>query len=104
MNYDVIHAEYIEAYRLKLSFSDGKSGEVDFLPFIEKGGVFKVLQDVELFRKFTVDPDWNTITWQDGELDIAPETLYFEATGGWPSREPMMQVAEEPPEYGTSSG
>ena len=81
MNYDVIQAEYVGEYRLKLWFSDGESGEVDFLPFIEKGGVFDVLRDVERFKQFTVDPDWNTITWVDGEPDIAPETLYFEATG-----------------------
>lgn len=103
MNYDVIQAEYIEGYRLKLLFSDGKSGEVDFLPFIEKGGVFSVLKNVELFKTFSVDPDWNTIAWMDRELDVAPETLYFEATGGWPSREPIMQVAEPPTEYGSSS-
>ncbi len=103
MNYDVIHAEYIDKYRLKLSFADRKSGEVDFLPFIEKGGVFDVLRNVEQFKQFTVDPDWNTITWAEGELDIAPETLYFEATGGWPAREPIMKVAETPPQYGSSS-
>jgi len=103
MNYDVIQAEYVGEYRLKLSFADRKSGEGDFLPFIEKGGVFDVLRDVERFRQFTVDPDWNTITWADGELDIAPETLYFEATGGWPAREPVMKVAEVPAKYGYSA-
>ncbi len=103
MNYDVIQAEYVEDYRLKLSFSDGKSGIVDFLPFIEKGGIFNVLRDIEQFKLYAIDPDWNTITWQDGELDIAPETLYFEATGAWPNREQVLNVAEEPPEYGSSS-
>ena len=103
MNYDVSHAEYMADYRLKVSFSDGASGEVDFLPFIEKGGVFDVLRDIELFRKFSVDPDWNTITWQKGDLDIAPETLYFEATGAWPAREHIENVAETSPDYDSSS-
>ena len=103
MNYDVVQAEYIDGYRLKIAFSDGKSGEVDFRPFIEKGGVFKVLEDVGQFKQFAIDPDWNTVTWQDGEVDIAPETLYFEATGNWPIREPVMKVAESPPKYGESS-
>ncbi|MEA2069073.1 MAG: DUF2442 domain-containing protein, partial [Verrucomicrobiota bacterium] len=101
MNYDVVNVRCVDGFRLKLCFADGKSGEVDFLPFIEKGGVFKVLEDVELFKKFTVDPDWDTITWADGELDIAPETLYFEAIGSWPIREPVMKVAETPPRYGS---
>jgi len=103
MNYDVIQADYIVDYRLKLTFADGKSGEVDFLPFIEKGGVFDILQDVERFKQFTVDPDWNTITWVDEDLDIAPETLYFEAIGSWPIHEPAMKVAETPSKYGSSS-
>jgi hypothetical protein len=103
MNYDVVQAEYVEDYRLKLVFADGGSGEVDFLPFIEKGGVFETLRDMERFKAFSVDPDWNTITWQDGELDMAPETLYFEATGGWPVRESVAQVAEESPDYGTAA-
>ena len=103
MNYDVVQADYVQGYRLRLAFADGKSGEVDFFPYIEKGGVFEQIKDVELFKKFSIDPDWNTISWQDGELDIAPETLYHEATGSWPNREPMMQLAEEHPPYGTAS-
>jgi hypothetical protein len=103
MNYDVVQAEYVEGYRLKLVFADGSSGEVDFLPFIEKGGVFVTLRNVEQFKSFSIDPDWNTITWNDGELDMAPETLYFEATGEWPVRESIAQVAEESPDYGTSA-
>ena len=103
MNYDVVQAEYVDGYRLKLAFSDGRDGVVDFLKFIEKGGVFEELKERELFRKFSIDPDWNTVVWNEGEIDIAPETLYFEATGSWPNREPMMQVAEDPPQYGTDS-
>lgn len=103
MNYDVIHAEYLKAYRLKLSFADGTAGEVDFFKFIEKGGVFEELKEIELFRKFSIDRDWNTVVWNEGEIDVAPETLYYEATGSWPNREPIMQVAEEPPQYGTDS-
>ncbi len=102
MNYDVVHAEYVDGYRLRLTFADGASGEVDFSRFIERGGVFSVLRDAAGFRTFAIDPVWNTITWRSGELDIAPETLYHEATGNWPEREPMMRVAETPPKYGSS--
>ena len=103
MNYDIIQAEYVDGYRLKLAFADGQNGVVDFLKFIEKGGVFEELKEIGLFNKFSIDPDWNTVVWKDGEIDVAPETLYYEATGSWPIREPMMQVAEEPPSYGTAS-
>ena len=100
MNYDVVKAEYVDGYRLKLQFSDGASGVVDFTRFIEKGGVFAVLRGVEQFKEFTIDPDWNTVTWQNGELDIAPETLYREASGYWPEREQILNVAEAAPKYG----
>ena len=103
MNYDVIQAKYVGEYRLKLLFSDGASGEVDFLPFIEKGGVFAGLKDLGQFKQFSIDPDWNTVTWKDGDLDIAPETLYFKATGSYPRREEVLKVAEPAPEYGSPS-
>ncbi len=103
MNYDVVQAEHVDGYRLKISFADGRDGVVDFSRFIEKGGVFEVLKEIELFKKFSIDPDWNTVVWNDGEIDVAPETLYFEATGSWPNRAPMTRVAEEPPQYGAPS-
>ena len=101
MNYDVVKAEYVDGYRLKLQFSDDASGVVDFSHFIEKGGVFTALLDKDLFKAFEIDPNWNTVTWQNGELDIAPETLYREATGEWPEREQVLNVAEAPPQYGS---
>ncbi len=102
MHYDILHAEYVDGYRLRLAFADGASGEVDFSHFIEKGGVFSVLRDINLFKAFEVDLCWNTVTWRNGELDIAPETLYQKATGSWPEREQVLKVSETPPEYGSN--
>ena len=102
MNYDIIKADYVDGYKLRLCFADGRSGVVDCLPFIEKGGVFEVLRDEEKFRRFSLDPDWNTVTWEDGQVDIAPETLYHEATGEWPARKPLSRVAEQSPPYDSS--
>ena len=103
MNYDITKAEYVDGYRLRLFFADGRSGVVDFLPFIEKGGVFDVLRDLGAFRQFSIDPDWNTVAWRNSELDMAPETLYFEAVGEWPAREAVMKVAEDPSGYGSAA-
>jgi hypothetical protein len=79
MYYDAVSAEYLEDYKLKIWFADGKSGIVDFTPYIRKGGVFGKLAQLENFKRFTVNQELGVITWY-GEIDIAPETLYSEAT------------------------
>jgi len=38
MSYDVIAARYVEDYKLHLTFENGRSGVVDFLKYIHKGG------------------------------------------------------------------
>jgi len=35
MYYDAVSAEYLEDYKLKIWFADGKSGIVDFTPYTE---------------------------------------------------------------------
>jgi hypothetical protein len=88
MYYDAVSAEYLEDYKLKIWFADGKSGIVDFTNYIRKGGIFAKLADLENFKRFTVNQELGAITW-DGEIDIAPETLYSEAT-----QEPLPQWVE----------
>lgn len=77
---DVISAKYIENYKIEVSFDDGKKGIIDFSSYLEKGGVFERFKNLEFFKKFAVNEELGIITWQD-ELDVAPETLYSEATG-----------------------
>ncbi len=89
MYYDAIAAEYFGDYKLKLRFADGKSGIVDFAPYIKRGGIFSKLKDLEIFQKFTLNQELGVITW-DGEIDLAPETLYSQAT-----KEPLPQWVEK---------
>ena len=79
MIHDVIKAEYKADYKIQLVFDDGKTGLVDFSKFIAKGGVFKKLENHEFFKTFTINEDLGVISWNN-EIDIAPETLYSEAT------------------------
>ena len=79
MYYDAVSAEYLEVYKLKIWFADGKSGIVDITPYIRKGGIFGRLAKLENFKSFLVNQELGVITWY-GEIDIAPETLYSEAT------------------------
>ena len=80
MSYDVTSAEHVGDYKLKLSFENGRSGVVDFAGYVRRGGVFSKLQDLAFFKAFHVNAELGTVCWGD-ELDVAPETLYSEATG-----------------------
>ncbi len=83
MYYDVIAARHVEDYKLHLPFENGKSGLVDFLKYIHKGGVFAPLEDLDYFKKFTINNELGLITWGEA-VDVAPEILDAEAT-----REPL---------------
>lgn len=76
---DLIEAEYVGLYKIKCTFKDGKEGIVDLSRYRKKGGVFSRFSDPEYFKNFHVDN--GVLAWGDGEIDIAPETLYHKATG-----------------------
>jgi hypothetical protein len=80
MIHDVVSAVYKGGYSIELEFDDGKRGVVDFSKYLDKGGVFERFRDMEFFRGFSVNDELGTLTWGN-EVDIAPETLYAEATG-----------------------
>ena len=79
MHFDVTKALYKGQYRIDLTFEDGSSGTVDLASFLQEGTVFAKLRDETRFGEFTVE--YGTVVWKTEELDIAPETLYAEATG-----------------------
>ena len=80
MIHDVVSAEYESGYRIKVVFDNGRSGVVDFSRYAQRGGVFGRFRDLEFFRRFKVNEELGVLTWEGG-VDIAPETLYAEATG-----------------------
>ena len=80
MYIDIVSAKYKSEYRIELTFENGRSGVVDFKRYIEKGGVFGPLADLEYFKNFKVNKELGVLTWND-EVDVAPEVLYSEATG-----------------------
>ncbi|MDR2988397.1 MAG: DUF2442 domain-containing protein [Nocardiopsaceae bacterium] len=62
---------------LRLLFSDGTAGDVDFSA--ERWtGVLEPLNDPAYFALVTVDPDAGTVAWPNG-IDLAPEALYDQA-------------------------
>jgi hypothetical protein len=79
MFFDVTKAEYIDNYRIRLTFEDDSSGIVDLEDYPNRNNVFRLFLDMNYFTNFRIE--YGTVVWGDGELDIAPETLYTIATG-----------------------
>ena len=77
MTPNIQKAEYLGGYRLRLTFADGKVGELDLEQELW-GEVFEPLKDVDLFKKFRVDEELRTIVWPTG-ADLSPEFLYSNA-------------------------
>ena len=69
---EVIKADYLDGYRLKLRFSNGETRIADLESSLT-GPVFQPLQDIEFFKKFSIP--FNTVQWENG-ADFAPEYLY----------------------------
>jgi hypothetical protein len=70
----VMHAEYLGEYNIRLRFADGAEGDVDLSSELY-GEIFVPLKDKNLFRQFSIHPEFGTLVWANG-ADIAPEFLY----------------------------
>lgn len=70
------HARYLGDHRFELRFNDGRSGMVDVRPLADEGPgtVFAPLRDEAFAARFALR--YGTLTWP-GDLDVAPEYLYF---------------------------
>lgn len=62
----------LKNYFLLLTFENNEKRIFDMSPLLDKG-VFRQLQDVDLFN--TVKVSFDTISW-DNEADLCPELLY----------------------------
>jgi len=69
---EVIKADYLDGYRVKLLFNNGETRIVDLSQTLN-GSVFAPLKDLDFFKRFTIK--FNTIEWENG-ADFAPEYLY----------------------------
>ena len=71
----VVRAEYRGDFKIRLTFSDGVVGIVDFSDWLH-GPVFEPLKDSSNFARFFIEG--GTVAWPSG-ADIAPETLHERA-------------------------
>lgn len=67
-------------YRLRVSFEDGSTQEIDFEPILE-GELYGPLRDPELFAQVALDPEVHTLG-----ADFDPATLH-----DWPEHEEAMK-------------
>ncbi|MBP7583467.1 MAG: DUF2442 domain-containing protein [Spirochaetes bacterium] len=79
MYFNIMKAEHVSDFKIRLFFSNGKSGIVDLESYIADGEIFSGIRAPEEFNKYFVD--FGTLAWKNGDIDIAPETLYEMATG-----------------------
>jgi hypothetical protein len=72
---EIVSAEYLNGYKLSVLFNDGVKKEVDFYGILFENDypVFRQLKDIEKFIQFKVT---DTLEWDNGNIDIAPETVY----------------------------
>ena len=72
---NIIDVEYLGGHKLRLVFDDGKEGDVDLSPAIERIPPYRELRDPDRFIQFGLVG--GTLVWSD-ELDMAPDWLYEE--------------------------
>ncbi|HLP45418.1 MAG TPA: DUF2442 domain-containing protein [Candidatus Deferrimicrobium sp.] len=70
----VKEAKHLHDYVLWLRFDNGAEGEIDLKDELV-GEIFGPLKNLENFKSFTVDPEIETVVWENG-ADLAPEFLF----------------------------
>ncbi|MDR2945195.1 MAG: DUF2442 domain-containing protein [Candidatus Adiutrix sp.] len=74
---EVVEVRPLNDYTLWLRFSTGEVKIFDVKPLLDRP-VFAPLKDVGVFQ--SVYLDYGVTVWNDGNIDIAPETLYEKST------------------------
>ena len=69
---EVVKADYLDGYKVKLLFNNGETKVVDLGSSLN-GIVFEPLKNLDYFKNFSIK--FNTIEWENG-ADFAPEYLY----------------------------
>ncbi len=88
---EIIKAEYISGYKLRLWFNNGAVKDVDLSDSL-RGNVFVPLKDKEFFKRFSIR--FNTIEWENG-ADFAPEYLYEKGVAVYEPQETTENLVSE---------
>ena len=71
----VIAVRPLPDYKLLVRFSTGEEKTADVTSLLNEP-VFGVLKDISVFNSVYVD--YGTVVWNNGDIDIAPEYLYYQ--------------------------
>jgi hypothetical protein len=74
----VVRLDVLKDHRLRLTFDDGLTGDVDLSNLLNAGPVFQPLRDPRFFAQAYIDPKTRTVAWPGG-IDLDPEGLREEA-------------------------
>ena len=80
----VTSVDYLGGYRLRVSFDDGLTRDLDLEPVLE-GELYGPLRDPAVFAEVSLDPEVHTLVWPSG-ADFDPAILH-----DWPERQTAMQ-------------
>lgn len=80
----VTSVKALGGFRLRLSFDDLSTREIDLGPVLE-GEIYGPLRDPVLFSGVAIDPEVHTLVWPNG-ADFDPAILH-----DWPAHEPAMR-------------
>ena len=69
----IIDARFLPHWLVEASFNNGEHRVVDFTPLLSSPA-FRPLQDYAEFAAGRLE--FGTLTWRNGEIDIAPEWVY----------------------------
>ena len=72
--YRVTSVDHLGGYRLRVSFNDGITRDLDLEPVLE-GDLYRPLRDPSLFAMVAVDPEVHTLVWPNG-ADFDPAVLH----------------------------
>ncbi len=91
--------EYVSGFKLNLQFEDGSWRVADLEKHLD-GEVFEPLQNLFSFRTAHLNPDVDTVVWDNG-ADMSPDFLY--ETSVPLDEPPQLKAAEESVPYKTRS-
>ncbi len=93
---EIVAAECVGGYKLRLTFSDDHCSVVDFGPFLLAALNDETRQfvDSEKFRSYRLE--WGNLVWGDYEMCFPIENLYL----GQLEKASLLAVAEERATYG----
>lgn len=91
MSQRIVRVEYVDGYKLKLTFSNRKTKLVDLGNMLKKAkNMLLPLVDIDYFKK--VECDGITICWPNG-VDLCPDVLYRMGKEIRPSTRKKSQIS-----------